>query len=200
MWIKPVLSFRSLFIGTIVPILHSVAVFALGERVLPSMFAETFVADVATDEIAAGGDRESFNDAEPESVQKDDKDSEPLVGADGKLLFEIAYPSTNNNANSVIIAKDPTAASASAELSGNRDIDPAWSSDGSKIVFVSRRDGNLGNSSRRTNSSGSLSNSRWSFPQRPAFSSLNLHYALLDERNGAVFDTGCRGSVPAVEK
>ena len=116
MSIKPVLSFRSLFIGTIVPILHSVAVFAFGERVLPSMFAETFVADVATDEIAAGGDRESFNDAEPESVQKDDKDSEPLVGADGKLLFEIAYPSTNNNANSVIIAKDPTGASASAEL------------------------------------------------------------------------------------
>lgn len=73
-----------------------------------------------------------------------ENDALPFGAADDKLIFSVSYPETNINANSVILSKDPVLASSATELSGVRDLDPAWSPDGSKIVFVSRRGSTAG--------------------------------------------------------
>ena len=78
-------------------------------------FENYFSAEAAAAKISVNEQRTPKKAVKLLTDKKETDESELLGGADGKLLYSLAYPETNFNANSVIFAEAPTFASAAAQ-------------------------------------------------------------------------------------
>ena len=85
------------------------------------------------------------NKGESTTAEKETDGSQTLGGAGGKLLYGLALNEPVANKKTSIFAKDPTIVSTPSPLTGVNDINPSWSANGGKIVYVSRRDGDAPN-------------------------------------------------------
>ncbi|MBS1793239.1 MAG: PD40 domain-containing protein [Acidobacteria bacterium] len=94
----------------------------------------------------AQGSSPAARPAPPKSDPETDKPApdrpQNLGGTDGKIIFGTGAPTNAlEYGNGRISAIDPVPGSTAEVLSATKDLEPQWSPDGKKIVFISTRDG-----------------------------------------------------------
>ncbi|MBP6003474.1 MAG: carboxypeptidase regulatory-like domain-containing protein [Pyrinomonadaceae bacterium] len=144
MSIKPVLSFRGVFVGAISIILLGFAAFAFGGRSYSAILTGLFTAQAAAadqqSETASGGKRTEVKGANDDPKQ---------LGANDKFIFGLGNLPTSFSSRRDRILTFETGGS-SQELANTNDFEPSWSPDGGKVVFVSVRNGSGTNAPTNT--------------------------------------------------
>ncbi|MBK7932130.1 MAG: PD40 domain-containing protein [Acidobacteria bacterium] len=133
MSIKPVLSFRGVFVGAFAIIILGIATLAFGERIVPSALTDLFSVS------AAGQESKPESGDKKVETKKADERSRPL-GANDKFIYGLGnLPTSFPQRRDKILSFDTSGSS--QELTAINDLEPAWSPDGTRIAFVSLRDG-----------------------------------------------------------
>jgi len=138
MSIKPVLSFRGVFVGAVAVGLFGVVAFAFGERSYSAILTGLFTAEAA-EQTTDGSSPGVANASDEPNAMSDAKANErsATFGSDRIIFGQGNLPLTNPARVDKIQMIQPSGTP--TVLTNFNDFEPQWSADGTKIVFVSLR-------------------------------------------------------------